>query len=169
MDLRAREVEVGLLQVGLSRENQRVQTFELGFQAGYLLTLRLQIGLGLGHLRAGHAIVGDQGSDALFGDITRLAQGLGAAEIELGAVEGGLAGGYIGLAGGNQVGLLVGFALRLGAFGLVSLQSGEGALARQAEIGVFQHGQELAGFDMLVVAHQDLFDACIQLAGDASA
>lgn len=47
MDLRAREVEVGLLQVGLSRENQRVQTFELGFQAGHLLTLRLQIGLGL--------------------------------------------------------------------------------------------------------------------------
>lgn len=83
MDLRAREVEVGLLQVGLSRENQRVQTFELGFQAGHLLTLRLQIGLGLGHLRAGHAVVGGQGGDAFFGDVTWLAQGLGAAEIEL--------------------------------------------------------------------------------------
>ncbi len=169
MDLRAREVEVGLFQVGLSRENQRVQTFELGFQAGHLLTLRLQIGLGLGHLRAGHAVVGGQGGDAFFGDVTWLAQGLCAAEIELGAIEGRLAGRDVGLAGGNQVGLLVGFALRLGAFGLVSLQSGEGALARQAEISVFQHGQELAGFDMLVVAHQDLFDACIQLAGDASA
>ena len=168
MDLRAREVEVGLFQVGLSRENQRVQTFELGFQAGHLLTLRLQIGLGLGHLRAGHAVVGGQGGDALFGDITRLAQGLCAAEIELGAIEGRLAGGDVGLAGGNQAGLLVEFALRLGAFGLVSLQGGEGALARQAEIGVFQHGQELAGLHVLVVTHQHLFDACIQLAGDAS-
>ena len=120
-------------------------------------------------MRAGHAVVGGQGGDAFFGDVTWLAQGLCAAEIELGAIEGRLAGRDVGLAGGNQVGLLVGFALRLGAFGLVSLQGGEGALASKAEVGVFQYGQQLAGLHVLIVTHQYLFDACIQLAGDASA
>lgn len=120
-------------------------------------------------MRAGHAVVGGQGGDAFFGDVTWLAQGLCAAEIELGAIEGRLAGRDVGLAGGNQVGLLVKLALCLGALGPMGFQRGEGALAGQAEISVFQYCQELAGLYMLIVAHQDLFDACIQLAGDASA
>src|SRR5690606_4686050 len=50
MNLRAREVEIGLFQIGPGGKNQRIQALEFGVQAGHLLALRLQIGLSLGQL-----------------------------------------------------------------------------------------------------------------------
>ena len=135
-------------------------------QGIHLLALCSQVGFGLGQLRAGHAAVGGQGSDALLGDIARLAQGLRARQVDLGAAQRGLPGGHIGLAGGDQAGLLVQAALCLRQFRLAGGQGGAGAFQGQLEIGGLQGQQQLAFFHVLVVRHQHLLDTRAQLAGN---
>ena len=112
-------------------------------------------------------VVGVEGGDAFFGDITGLAQGLCAVQVDLRAAEGGLAGRNLGCASGDQAGLLGEFALGLHALGFAHGQGGVGAVDGEVEVVAFELDQQLAFFHVFVVAHQHLDDARAKLAGDA--
>lgn len=167
LDLAAGQVYFGLRQVGAGIGNLCIEALEFGAQGIDLLALAFEIGLGLVHLGAGHMAFRRESGDPLFGNEARLAQGLGAVEVELRAVEGGLVGGHLGLAGGNQAALLGQPALRLQPFRFASGQRGAGAGHGQFEIGDFQAHQQVTLADMLVVFHPHFIDARAELAGNA--
>ncbi|MCY1353948.1 hypothetical protein D9M69_403020 [compost metagenome] len=164
-DLGAAEVQLGLGHFGAGVGDLRVEALDLGIQRVHLLALGLEVGLGLGHLGAGDAGVGGQGGDPFFRDETRLAQGLGAGQVDLGAAQGGLAGRHVGLAASDQAGLLGQLALGLDQFRLAGGEEGAGALQGELEVVGFQANQQVAFLYLLVVADQHLVDAGAQLAG----
>ncbi|MCY1444675.1 hypothetical protein D9M71_611590 [compost metagenome] len=107
-----------------------------------------------------------QGGYALLGDVARLAQRLGTVEIQFGAPQSGLVGGDLGLASGNQAGLLGQAAFGLQAFGFAGVEGCAGALHGQAKVVRLQAHQQVALGNMLVVLHQYFIDARTQLTGD---
>ncbi|MNQ70928.1 hypothetical protein D3C85_855810 [compost metagenome] len=164
-DLGAAEVQLGLGNFGAGVGDLRVEALDFGVQRIHLLALGLEVGLGLGHLGTGDTGVGGERSDPLFGDEARLAQGLGPGQVDLGAAQGGLAGGYIRLAGCDQVRLLGQFALRLGQLGLAGGEEGACAFQGELEVVGFQADQQVAFLHLLVVADQHFVDPGAQLAG----
>ncbi|MNR24496.1 hypothetical protein D3C85_1415750 [compost metagenome] len=83
VDITAGQVQFGLGQIGLGIGYLRVESFDFSGQRVDLLALPLSIRLGFGQLRAGDVVVSGEGGHALLRDITRLAQGFGAVQVDL--------------------------------------------------------------------------------------
>ncbi|MNV53785.1 hypothetical protein D3C71_1459440 [compost metagenome] len=83
VDITAGQVQFSLGQIGLGIGYLRVESFDFSGQRVDLLALPLSIRLGFGQLRAGDVVVSGEGGHALLRDITRLAQGFGAVQVDL--------------------------------------------------------------------------------------
>ena len=136
-------VDFQIGQVGAGVGDLRVEALDLGVQRIDLLALALQVGLGLGHLRAGNMAVGGEGGDPLLRDVPGLAQGLCAGQVDLRAAQAGLARLYLGFTGGDQAGLLGQFAHGLQALGFASGQHGIGAVDGEVEVIAFEAAQSV--------------------------
>lgn len=165
-DLGACQVQFGLGDVRPGGGDLCLEALDVGAQGVGLHALGLEVGFGLGQLRAGDAGVGRECGDALFRHVAGLAQGLGAGQVDLGAAQGGLARGDIRLAGRDEAGLLGEFALGLGQFGLAGRQGGLGTLKGDAEVCRLQAHQQVPFLDGLVVPHQYFFYTRAQLTRD---
>ncbi|MNN44612.1 hypothetical protein D3C81_1589100 [compost metagenome] len=126
----------------------------------------MQVGLGLAHLGAGDVVFRRQSGHPFFRNKSWFAQGLSTVEVQLGAPQGGLVGGDLGLTGGNQAGLLGQAAFGLQALGFAGGEGGAGAFYGQAEIVRLKAHQQIALGHMLVVLNQDFIDARAELAGN---